>query len=147
MKSTILGTLAVAWFWYTRHERLVDLRTCDMSEHRELWHRAWEDAHRTAQVTQQFLPIVPVLVDVYERTHQPFAIDPLISDLHILLFAAGGGKIGNEDAERKAIRQLIEKTINDKFLKEVETMPSVMRPVLLNGGGKCKFVVHTSVTD
>ena len=118
-----------------------------MSEHIEVWHRAVEDAHRTAQETQEFLQLVPVLVNIYERTHRLFRIDPLIDDLHILLFAAGGGKAGNEDAERKAIRQLIEKTMNDQLLKEVEKMPSVMRPVLLNGGGKCKFVVHTSVTD
>ena len=118
-----------------------------MSEHIEVWHRAVEDAHRTAQETQEFLQLVPVLTDIYGRTHRLFRIDSLIDDLHILLFAAGGGKAGNEDAERRAIRQLIEKTINDKLLKQVEKMPPVMRPILLNGGGKCKFVVQTSVAD
>ena len=116
----------------------------------EAWNEAVRKAQEAAQERQEFDSLIPGLFDVFERTHRLSALPKLHETVHDLLYSAGGGSLGNVGAESKAIRKRVQEIMENKLIekaKDPQSEPTVMRPVLLPSGGKCKIVVHTSVQE
>ena len=116
----------------------------------EEWNEAVRRAQKAAQERQEFDSLISGLFDVFKRTHRLSALSKLHEVVHDLLYSAGGGSLGNVDAESKAIRKRIEEIMKKQLtekIKDPQCQPTVMRHVPLHSGGKCTIVVHTSVQE